>query len=80
MGNNLKFTSVVFCCLDTVLMKLKAFCKNAQLALVRSLGLGGVPNKPVQKLARIRICTLLAMKSFYTIGKVMRSGMRETVR
>ena len=32
----------------------KRFAKNAQLAL------GCVPNEPVQKLAQVRICTLLA--------------------
>ena len=34
--------------------------EDAQLALVRFLGLGCVPNEPVQKLAQVRISTLLA--------------------
>ena len=34
--------------------------ENAQLALVRFLGLGCVSNEPVQKLAQVRISTLLA--------------------
>ena len=51
-------------CLTGVLLKngiktFPAFFENAQLAIVRSLGLGCVPNEPVQKLAQVRICTLL---------------------
>ena len=34
--------------------------KNAQLAYSATLGLGCVPNDSVQKLAQVRICTLLA--------------------
>ena len=34
--------------------------ENAQLALVRFLGLGCVSNEPVQKLVQVRISTLLA--------------------
>ena len=35
----------------------KRFAKNAQLA---QSAMGCVPNEPVQKLAQVRICTLLA--------------------
>ena len=38
----------------------KRFAKTRSSHEVRSLGLGGVPNEPVQKLAQVWICTLLA--------------------
>ena len=36
------------------------FQKTRSSHKVRFLGLGFVPNEPVQKLAQVRICTLLA--------------------
>ena len=39
---------------------IKRFTKSRSSHKVRFLGLGCVPNEPVQKLARVRICTLLA--------------------